>query len=96
MSEAANLPSLDSAWSAFEREDLGHQPSRYEVLLRELERRAPLFHLEPHLVGLAAELACLPQGLNDEEQAALTLLTLCPLIDRARGRTRTRWVPKTY
>ena len=89
MSEAANLPSLDSAWSSFEREDLGRQPSRYEVLLRELERRAPLFHLEPHLVGLAAELACFPQGLNDEEQAALTLLTLCTLIDLARGSTRT-------
>jgi exodeoxyribonuclease V alpha subunit len=83
------LPSLDCAWSAFEREDLGHQPSRYELLLRELERRAPLFHLEPHLVGLAAELACFPIGLNDEEQAALTLLTLSTLIDLTRGSTRT-------
>jgi exodeoxyribonuclease V alpha subunit len=89
MSEPTRLPSLDSAWSAFEREDLGRQPSRYELLLRELERRAPLFHLEPHLVGLAAELACFPEGLNDEEQAALTLLTLCTLIDLARGSTRT-------
>lgn len=89
MSEPTRLPRLDSAWSAFEREDLERQPSRYELLLRELERRAPLFHLESHLVGLAAELACFPEGLNDEEQAALTLLTLSTLIDLARGSTRT-------
>ena len=32
-------------------------------------------------MSLAAELACFPEELNDEEQAALTLLTLCTLID---------------
>ena len=89
MSRPSGIPALDSAWSAFEREDLERQPSRYEVLLRELELRAPLFHLEPHLVGLAAELACFPSGLNDEEQAALTLLTLSTLVDLTRGSTRT-------
>lgn len=89
MSKHRPLPALDCAWSIFEREDQNKPSERYAALLRELERRAPLFHLEPHLVSLAAELACFPQNLNDEEQAALTLLTLCTLIDLARGSTRT-------
>lgn len=89
MTEVTRRPALDSAWSAYEREDLGKPQSRYEALLRELEHRAPLFHLEAHLVGLAAEIACFPPELNDEEQAALTLLTLCTLVDLTRGSTRT-------
>lgn len=89
MNRHQKFPALDSAWSIFERDDLEQTPSRYVVLLRELERRAPLFHLEQHLVSLAAELACFPEDLSEEEQAALTLLTLCTLIDLARGSTRT-------
>ena len=57
--------------------------------IKRIRTRAPLFHLEPHLVSLAAELACFAQDLSDEEQAALTLLTLGTLIDLARGSTRT-------
>ena len=89
MAKKSSIPALDSAWSIFQREDQNIQSDRYILLLRELERRAPLFHLEPHLVSLAAELACFAEELSDEEQAALTLLTLCTLIDLARGSTRT-------
>jgi len=78
-----------TAWERFEREDLKRQPSRYPALLRELERRAVSFHLEPHAVALAAELTSLCPYLSDEEQAALTLLTLSTLVDLSRGSTRT-------
>ncbi len=89
MIDSRPLPPLETAWSMFERDDLGRQSSRYVILLRELESRAPLFHLEPHLVSLSAEIAAFPEGLSEEERAALTLLTLCTLIDLARGSTRT-------
>ena len=89
MIDSRPLPPLETAWSIFKRDDLGRQSSRYVVLLRELESRAPLFHLEPHLVSLSAEIAAFPEGLSEEERAALTLLTLCTLIDLARGSTRT-------
>lgn len=78
-----------TAWERFEREDLKRNPSRYPALLRELERRAVSFHLEPHAVALAAELTSLCPYLSDEEQAALTLLTLSTLVDLSRGSTRT-------
>ncbi len=89
MAKQSSIPELDSAWSIFQREDQHIQADRYVLLLRKLERRAPLFHLEPHLVSLAAELACFDQSLNDEGQAALTLLTLSTLVDITRGSTRT-------
>ena len=41
------------------------------------------------MVSLAAELATFSPHLSDEEQAALTLLTLCTLVDLSRGSTRT-------
>ena len=78
-----------TAWERFEREDLKRNPSRYPALLRELERRAVSFHLEPHAVALAAEVTSLCPYLSDEEQAALTLLTLSTLVDLSRGSTRT-------
>jgi hypothetical protein len=58
MAKQSSIPELDSAWSIFQREDQHIQADRYVLLLRKLERRAPLFHLEPHLVSLVAELAC--------------------------------------
>ena len=64
MTKNNSIPALDSAWSIFQREDQGIQSDRYVLLLRELERRAPLFHLEPHLVSLAAELACFAQDFE--------------------------------
>jgi exodeoxyribonuclease V alpha subunit len=88
---SAQLPMAPhaTAWERFEREDLKRNPSRYPALLRELERRAVSFHLEPHAVALAAELTSLCPYLSDEEQAALTLLTLSTLVDLSRGSTRT-------
>ncbi|MBM4293121.1 MAG: hypothetical protein FJ138_18320, partial [Deltaproteobacteria bacterium] len=89
MSAPLPLAPHATAWERFEREDLKRQPSRYPALLRELERRAVSFHLEPHAVALAAELTSLCPYLSDEEQAALTLLTLSTLVDLSRGSTRT-------
>jgi exodeoxyribonuclease V alpha subunit len=89
MSIQRNHAPLDTAWSRFESEDLKRTPSRYVELLRELERRALFFHLDPYMVSLAAELATFSPHLSDEEQAALTLLTLSTLVDLSRGSTRT-------
>ena len=47
MSRRQTRPALDCAWSTFMQDDLDINRVAAE-LLRELERRAPLFHLEHH------------------------------------------------
>lgn len=89
MKSALPTPELATAWDRFEREDLKRSGGRYLDLLRELERRAVAFHLDPSMVGLAVELSSFSPHLNEEERAALTLLTLATLVDLSRGSTRT-------
>ena len=87
--KALPIAPLFTAWTEFERDDLKRGPSRYAELLRTLEVKVQLYHLEPYTVTLAAEFATFSPHLNEEERAALTLLILTTLIDLSQGSTRT-------
>jgi len=89
VSRALPSPHLSTAWARFEREDLRRGQTRYVELIRELERRSVALNIQPFAVGLAIELTTFSPYLTEEEQAALTMLSLSTLVDVNRGSTRT-------
>ena len=78
---------LHGAWRAFEI-TRGAGQRDLERRVRSLEQNAAALNLEPEAVHLAAELAALETGLDDDARFALIVLVLVTLAAQAQGSTR--------